>query len=121
MCGDVTMAEHVYQTLRKILAGKLTKTESEMEKYMLSLRVSTNKQIVTVNLPRERSDTKQLKAPDERRVSDFDTWNCAFEISESIEVGCHCVILGRETTPRKKKWEKIVPNCTQILKKNFIS
>ncbi|XP_038108914.1 nitric oxide synthase isoform X1 [Culex quinquefasciatus] len=38
VCGDVTMAEHVYQTLRKILAGKLTKTESEMEKYMLSLR-----------------------------------------------------------------------------------
>ncbi|XP_053697417.1 nitric oxide synthase [Sabethes cyaneus] len=38
VCGDVTMAEHVYQTLRKILATKLTKTESEMEKYMLSLR-----------------------------------------------------------------------------------
>lgn len=65
-----------------------------------------NKQIVTINLPRERSDAMQLKAPDERRVSDFDTWNCAFEISESIEVGCHCVILDRETTPRKKKWKR---------------
>ncbi|XP_062705352.1 nitric oxide synthase isoform X1 [Aedes albopictus] len=38
VCGDVTMAEHVYQTLRRILATKLNKTESEMEKYMLSLR-----------------------------------------------------------------------------------
>lgn len=40
VCGDVTMAEHVYQTLRRILATKQNKTESEMEKYMLSLRVS---------------------------------------------------------------------------------
>lgn len=38
VCGDVTMAEHVYQTLRRILATKMKKTESEMEKYMLTLR-----------------------------------------------------------------------------------
>ncbi|ETN60994.1 hypothetical protein AND_007366 [Anopheles darlingi] len=38
VCGDVTMAEHVYQTLRKILATHENKTETEMEKYMLTLR-----------------------------------------------------------------------------------
>ncbi|XP_037052326.1 nitric oxide synthase isoform X2 [Bradysia coprophila] len=38
VCGDVTMAEHVYQTLRKIIATKESKTESEVEKYLLSLR-----------------------------------------------------------------------------------
>ncbi|XP_050084413.1 nitric oxide synthase isoform X1 [Anopheles aquasalis] len=38
VCGDVTMAEHVYQTLRKILATYENKTETEMEKYMLTLR-----------------------------------------------------------------------------------
>uniref|UniRef100_A0A6E8WD04 Nitric oxide synthase n=1 Tax=Anopheles coluzzii TaxID=1518534 RepID=A0A6E8WD04_ANOCL len=38
VCGDVTMAEHVYQTLRKILATHENRTESEMEKYMLTLR-----------------------------------------------------------------------------------
>uniref|UniRef100_A0A4Y0BMI3 Nitric oxide synthase n=1 Tax=Anopheles funestus TaxID=62324 RepID=A0A4Y0BMI3_ANOFN len=38
VCGDVTMAEHVYQTLRKILATREKRTETEMEKYMLTLR-----------------------------------------------------------------------------------
>ena len=42
VCGDVTMAEHVYQTLRKILATHENRTESEMEKYMLTLRVSSD-------------------------------------------------------------------------------
>lgn len=39
VCGDVTMAEHVYQTLRKIIAQKEDKTEQEVEKFLLQLRV----------------------------------------------------------------------------------
>ncbi|GAB0095507.1 Nitric oxide synthase [Sergentomyia squamirostris] len=38
VCGDVTMAEHVYQTLRKIIAGKESKGESEADRFMLQLR-----------------------------------------------------------------------------------
>ncbi|XP_037910457.1 nitric oxide synthase isoform X2 [Hermetia illucens] len=38
VCGDVTMAEHVYQTIRKIIAKKEDKSEAEVEKYMLSMR-----------------------------------------------------------------------------------
>ncbi|XP_059613419.1 nitric oxide synthase [Phlebotomus argentipes] len=38
VCGDVTMAEHVYQTLRKIIANKESIPESEAEKFMLQLR-----------------------------------------------------------------------------------
>ncbi|XP_031623820.1 nitric oxide synthase [Contarinia nasturtii] len=38
VCGDVTMAEHVYLTIRKIIATKEVKTESEVEKYLLALR-----------------------------------------------------------------------------------
>lgn len=40
VCGDVTMAEHVYVTLRKIIAQRENKTEVEVEKFMLALRVS---------------------------------------------------------------------------------
>jgi nitric-oxide synthase, brain len=40
VCGDVTMAENVYQTLRKIIAQRENKPESEVEKFMLRLRVS---------------------------------------------------------------------------------
>lgn len=40
VCGDVTMAEHVYLTLRKIIAQRENKTEVEVEKFMLALRVS---------------------------------------------------------------------------------
>lgn len=40
VCGDCTMAEHVYQTLKKIIqhAGKLN--DYEVEQYMLKMRVS---------------------------------------------------------------------------------
>uniref|UniRef100_A0A1B0DDL2 nitric-oxide synthase (NADPH) n=1 Tax=Phlebotomus papatasi TaxID=29031 RepID=A0A1B0DDL2_PHLPP len=38
VCGDVTMAEHVYQTLRKIISAKESKYESDAEKFMLQLR-----------------------------------------------------------------------------------
>uniref|UniRef100_A0A1B0CIF3 nitric-oxide synthase (NADPH) n=1 Tax=Lutzomyia longipalpis TaxID=7200 RepID=A0A1B0CIF3_LUTLO len=38
VCGDVTMAEHVYQTLRTIIARKEVKSDSEAEKFMLQLR-----------------------------------------------------------------------------------
>lgn len=41
VCGDVTMAEHVYLTLRKIIAQRENKTEVEVEKFMLALRVSS--------------------------------------------------------------------------------
>lgn len=39
VCGDCTMAEHVYQTLKLILQEMGLKTEQEVEKYMLSMRV----------------------------------------------------------------------------------
>ncbi|XP_055389381.1 nitric oxide synthase isoform X2 [Condylostylus longicornis] len=38
VCGDVTMAEHVYQTIRKIIAMKEQRPESDVEKFLLSLR-----------------------------------------------------------------------------------
>ncbi|XP_002021672.2 nitric oxide synthase [Drosophila persimilis] len=38
VCGDVTMAEHVYQTIRKCIAGKEQKSEAEVETFMLTLR-----------------------------------------------------------------------------------
>uniref|UniRef100_A0A034WS92 Nitric oxide synthase n=1 Tax=Bactrocera dorsalis TaxID=27457 RepID=A0A034WS92_BACDO len=38
VCGDVTMAEHVYQTIRKCIAVKEQKTETEVETFMLTLR-----------------------------------------------------------------------------------
>ncbi|XP_073826700.1 nitric oxide synthase isoform X1 [Musca autumnalis] len=38
VCGDVTMAEHVYQTIRKCIAGKEQKTEAEVETFLLTLR-----------------------------------------------------------------------------------
>uniref|UniRef100_Q27571-2 Isoform 2 of Nitric oxide synthase n=1 Tax=Drosophila melanogaster TaxID=7227 RepID=Q27571-2 len=38
VCGDVTMAEHVYQTIRKCIAGKEQKSEAEVETFLLTLR-----------------------------------------------------------------------------------
>ncbi|XP_030383405.1 nitric oxide synthase [Scaptodrosophila lebanonensis] len=38
VCGDVTMAQHVYQTIRKCIAGKEQKPEAEVETFLLTLR-----------------------------------------------------------------------------------
>lgn len=40
VCGDCTMAEHVYQTLKLIIQERGAMTESQVERYMLKLRVS---------------------------------------------------------------------------------
>ena len=41
VCGDCTMAEHVYQTLKVIIQERGVMTDSQVERYMLKLRVST--------------------------------------------------------------------------------
>ncbi|XP_013101350.2 nitric oxide synthase [Stomoxys calcitrans] len=38
VCGDVTMAEHVYQTIRKCIAAKEQKPEADVETFLLTLR-----------------------------------------------------------------------------------
>ncbi|KAG8222258.1 hypothetical protein J437_LFUL001456 [Ladona fulva] len=38
VCGDCTMAEHVYQTLKQIIQERGAMTDSEVESYMLTLR-----------------------------------------------------------------------------------
>lgn len=40
VCGDCTMAEHVYQTLKNIIQRYGGMSDHQIEKYMLSLRVS---------------------------------------------------------------------------------
>lgn len=40
VCGDCTMAEHVYQTLKKIIKKHGNLTDQEVESFMLKLRVS---------------------------------------------------------------------------------
>lgn len=39
VCGDCTMADNVYQTLKQIIQELGRKTEQEVENYMLSMRV----------------------------------------------------------------------------------
>lgn len=39
VCGDCTMAEHVYQTLKTIISRYGGMNESQTEAFMLSLRV----------------------------------------------------------------------------------
>lgn len=39
VCGDCTMAEDVYQTLKQIIQTHGQMTDKEVEAYMLSLRV----------------------------------------------------------------------------------
>lgn len=39
VCGDCTMAEDVYQTLKQIIQTHSQMTDKEVEAYMLSLRV----------------------------------------------------------------------------------
>lgn len=39
VCGDCTMAEHVYQTLKTIIQKYGAMTNDQVEKYMLTLRV----------------------------------------------------------------------------------
>jgi len=39
VCGDCTMAEDVYQTLKQIIQTHGNMTDKEVEAYMLSLRV----------------------------------------------------------------------------------
>lgn len=41
VCGDCTMAEDVYQTLKNIIKTHGKMMDQEVETYMLSLRVST--------------------------------------------------------------------------------
>lgn len=41
VCGDCTMAEDVYQTLRKIIQDRSGLGESEADNFVLSLRVRT--------------------------------------------------------------------------------
>jgi len=41
VCGDVTMAEHVYQTLKIIIQELGNQSEANVEKYLLTMRVST--------------------------------------------------------------------------------
>lgn len=38
VCGDCTMADNVYQTLKQIIQELGRKTEQEVENYMLSMR-----------------------------------------------------------------------------------
>lgn len=40
VCGDCTMAEHVYQTLKNIIQKYGGMNEAQVQSYMLSLRVS---------------------------------------------------------------------------------
>ena len=40
VCGDCTMAEHVYQMLKLIIQERGGMLDSEVESYMLTLRVS---------------------------------------------------------------------------------
>jgi nitric-oxide synthase len=40
VCGDCTMAEDVYQTLKRIVQEKGQMNDNEIENFMLSLRVS---------------------------------------------------------------------------------
>lgn len=40
VCGDCTMAEDVYQTLKSIVQDKGDMNDAEVENYMLSLRVT---------------------------------------------------------------------------------
>lgn len=40
VCGDCTMAEHVYQTLKGIIQERGAMTDAQVERYMLKLRVS---------------------------------------------------------------------------------
>lgn len=39
VCGDCTMAEHVYQTLKSIIQKYGAMSDSQVEKYMLTMRV----------------------------------------------------------------------------------
>lgn len=39
VCGDCTMAEHVYQTLKTIIQKYGAMNDDQVEKYMLTLRV----------------------------------------------------------------------------------
>lgn len=39
VCGDCTMAEHVYQTLKTIIQKYGAMTDGQVENYMLTLRV----------------------------------------------------------------------------------
>lgn len=48
VCGDCTMAEDVYQTLKHIIQTHGEMTDKQVEAYMLSLRVSYI--IIIINL-----------------------------------------------------------------------
>lgn len=43
VCGDVTMADHVYQTLKTIMQTYGNMTDEQVEKFMLSMRVSSRR------------------------------------------------------------------------------
>lgn len=41
VCGDCTMAEHVFKTLRQIIQEEGKMTEQDVDNYMLNMRVTT--------------------------------------------------------------------------------
>lgn len=53
VCGDCTMAEHVYQTLKNIIQKYGGMNESQVLSYMLSLRVSNTFSDISDNTYRE--------------------------------------------------------------------
>lgn len=54
VCGDCTMAEHVYQTLKNIIKMQGSMNETQAEAFMLSLRVSTFEQSFNWNQLQEK-------------------------------------------------------------------
>lgn len=48
VCGDCTMAEDVYQTLKQIIQTHGQMTDKEVEAYMLSLRVNRPRTILPI-------------------------------------------------------------------------
>lgn len=56
VCGDCTMAEDVYQTLKSIVQEIGNFSDSEVESYMLSLRVRT--QLISTTLALNETGVK---------------------------------------------------------------
>lgn len=48
VCGDCTMAEHVFQTLKTIIQRYGNMSDKQLEAYMLLMRVSLHTRFVTL-------------------------------------------------------------------------
>lgn len=46
VCGDCTMAEHVYQTLKTIIQKYGAMSDDQVENYMLTMRASIKKYFI---------------------------------------------------------------------------